>query len=126
MDFNLDQTVRHLLEPEIPVDALAGRQEHVLENAEGTAHDGNQPFKRDVALLRRPYCSRGFSTRTWTGWKRLSRAPASRDQCRKTNSECKVGGNSGLAFFFPDGLKIERVEGQIPGGRRNKCPDFHA
>ena len=34
MDFNLEQTVRHMLEPELPVDALAGRQEHVLENAQ--------------------------------------------------------------------------------------------
>ena len=83
MDFDIDQTVRHLLEPEIPVDAFASRQEHVLGNAEGTASDGNQPSKRDVALLSRSDCSKGFSTRTWTGWKRLSRARASHDQCRK-------------------------------------------
>ena len=59
MDINLDQTVRHMLEPELPVDALAGRQEHVLENAQGTACDGNQPSKRDVALLSRSDCSTG-------------------------------------------------------------------
>ena len=28
------------------------------------------------------------------------------------------------SFFYPDGLKIERAENQIRGGRRNKCPDF--
>ena len=54
---NLDQTVRHLPEPEIPVDALASRQKHVLGNAEGTACDGNQPSKKFVALLRRSDCS---------------------------------------------------------------------
>ena len=57
MDFDIDQTVRHLLEPEIPVDAFAGRQEHVLGNAEGTACDGNQPSKSNVALLSRSDCS---------------------------------------------------------------------
>ena len=36
---------------------LQGRQEHVLENAEGTARDGNQPSKKYVALLRRSDCS---------------------------------------------------------------------
>ena len=78
---------------------LQGRQEHVLGNAEGTACDGNQPSKRDVALLSRSDCSRGFSTRTWTGRKRLPRARASRDQFRKTMPECKVGGNFGFAIF---------------------------
>ena len=68
-----------------PLMLLQGRQEHVIENAEGTARDGNQPSKRDVALLSRSDCSRRFSTRTWTGWKRPSRARASRDQCRKNN-----------------------------------------
>ena len=29
------------------------------------------------------------------------------------------------SFFYPDGLKMKCVEGQIRGGRRNKCPDFH-
>ena len=46
-----------------------------------------------------PTVQRGFSTRTWTGWKRLSRAPASRDHCRKTISECEKGGHSGLVNF---------------------------
>ena len=42
-----------------PLMLLQGRQEHVLENAEGTARDGNQPSKKYVALLRRSDCSTG-------------------------------------------------------------------
>ena len=66
MDFNLDQTVRHLLEPEVPVDAFASRQEHVLGNAEG-ACDGNQPSKRDLALLSRSDCSTGVLDKNLDG-----------------------------------------------------------
>ena len=29
------------------------------------------------------------------------------------------------SVFYPDGLKIERVEDQTRGGRSNKCPDLH-
>ena len=58
-----------------------------------------------------PTVQRRFSTRTWTGWKRLSRAPASLDQCRK---QFRIG-----HFFFPDGLRINRVESHIRSGRRN-------
>ena len=82
-----------------PLMLLQGRQEHVLENAEGTAGDGNQPSKKYVSCVV-PTVQRVFSTRTWTGWKSLSRARASRDHCRKTISECEKGGNSGLVIFL--------------------------
>ena len=100
MDFNLEQTVRHLLEPEIPVDALASRQEHVLENAEGTARDGNQPSKRDVSLE---------SFRLFNGGSRQELGRARKDyhvlapaviNADKKFSECKKGGNSGLVIFL--------------------------
>ena len=46
---------------------LQGRQEHVLQNAEETARDGNQPSKRDVALLRRSDCSKGILDKNLDG-----------------------------------------------------------
>ena len=50
-----------------PLMLLQGRQEHVLQNAEGTARDGNQPSKRDVALLRRSDCSKGILDKNLDG-----------------------------------------------------------
>ena len=43
----------------------------------------------------------------------------------KTISECKKVEILDWSFYFPDGLRIKRVESQIRSGRRNKCPDFH-
>ena len=80
---------------------LQCRQEHVLENAEGTACDGNQPSKRDVALLQ--------SFRLFNGGSRQELGPAGKDyhvlapaviDADKTISECKKGGNSGLVIFL--------------------------
>ena len=50
-----------------PLMFLQCRQEHVLENAEGTACDGNQPSKRDVALLSRSDCSTGVLDKNLDG-----------------------------------------------------------
>ena len=117
--------MRHLLEPEVPVDALANRQEHVLGNAEGTACDGNQPSKRDVALLRRSDCSRGSRQELGRAGKDYHVLPPAVINADKQFLNVKKVEILDRSFFYPDGLKIERVENQTRSGRRNKCPDFH-